>query len=246
MNKRALGIVVVFLFAASASLLAGSFNATSDFSGVNNPSGSWSYGYSSSGGSSVTLLPISFNNGGWQEGWTTNSGFPAVYINYSGSDVISGTVDVPTNVVQMHPASDGTNAVVEFTAPSTGTFTITGQFQGDDTAGTSTNVGIYLNQVALFTGEVTGYYPNGGSAIVPFSLSEVLNAGDTLDFSVGFGTDSSYLFDSTGLIANINGGGPSPVPEPASALLMATGIAGLLCGLRRRTHGRLAASRRQS
>ena len=45
-----------------------------------------------------------------------------------------------------------------------------------------------------------------------------LNAGDVLDFSVGFGANGNYFFDRTGINASV-----SAVPEPASLLLLLSG-----------------------
>ena len=56
-----------------------------------------------------------------------------------------------------------------------------------------------------------------------FMTTLTLHTGDTVDFAVGFGTDGSYLFDSTGIAATL-----TSVPEPASLTLLAVGAVGVL------------------
>jgi RHS repeat-associated protein len=54
----------------------------------------------------------------------------------------------------------------------------------------------------LFTGVLNGY----GNQL-PFSLPVTVTAGDILEFSVGYGANSSYNGDSTGLAVTITGSG---------------------------------------
>ena len=61
-----------------------------------------------------------------------------------------------------------------------------------------------------------------------FNLIQFLNAGDTVLFAIGYGPNANDTHDGTGLVANV-----SPVPEPGTLTLLATG---LLLGLARRFH----------
>ena len=102
-----------------------------------------------------------------------------------------------------------------------------GNFGALDTGGT--DVHILKNGISLFTGEVD---PTDPSA--PFNLQLSLNAGDVLDFAVGFGTDGTYYFDSTSISASISSD-PTVVPVPAAVPLFATGLGALgLLGWRRK------------
>src|SRR5205823_210491 len=46
--------------------------------------------------------------------------------------------------------------------------------------------------------------------VVPFSFSLVINAGDTIDFRLGWGQNNQYSYDGTGFAVTINNVGPPP------------------------------------
>jgi len=65
-----------------------------------------------------------------------------------------------------------------------------------------------------------------------FSSSRIIQAGGTIDFAVGRGSNGSFLYDSTGLDARIDVGSAPPFPEPGTYAMMLggpclVGIAGL-------------------
>jgi RHS repeat-associated protein len=91
---------------------------------------------------------------------------------------------------------------VRWSSPSSGTYAVSGRFEGIDTGGTTTDVLITKNGTTLFTGVLNGY----GNQL-PFSLPVTVTAGDILEFSVGYGANSSYNGDSTGLAVTITGSG---------------------------------------
>jgi len=67
-----------------------------------------------------------------------NNNLPAVGKNATGAQFHSGTVNVPTDVLFMHPGSGPPNAeidsIVRFIAPAAGTYFVTGLFETlDDT-----------------------------------------------------------------------------------------------------------------
>jgi len=130
----------------------------------------------------------------------------------------------------MHPGGAGQDSVVRWTAPSAGTFSISGFFEGIDPAPTTTDVHVLLDgSTHLFDGSI-------GSFNVPllFNLTRTLAAGDTIDFAVGVGSDGSFIDDSTGLSATIVSS--STVPEPTTLALLASCLA-MLAGFTWR-HGR--------
>jgi len=215
-------------FAALAVTLMGTclvLNARADdiaasFSIASNPNGPWTYG--SLSGSTFTPLTVSSASVG-SGYWTTGAGFPVVLANNTGSTVNFSSWSLPTDMLNLHPDPTGIESDVRWTAPSSGTYSIAGLFEGVDPSGpTTTDVHVLLNGSSLFSDNISSY-------LVPsaFSFLESLSAGDTVDFAVGFGTDGNYLFDSTGLAGSITAVSPAPTPEPATLFLLATGLAAI-------------------
>ena len=99
--------------------------------------------------------------------------------NTSSSTVTSGTVVLPTSLLNMDPQSGA--AVTVWTAPSSGLFTITGSFQGDDNAESSHPVEILEDGGTVLLGPTT---ISSFGQVVNFSFTLNLSAGDTLDFIV--------------------------------------------------------------
>lgn len=198
---------------------ASSVDIVANFSGSNNPNGDFSYGETSGLGGAFGLLSTQINSSG-ETGWTTGSGFPAIYHNSTNADFTSGSVFVPLAFVNMHPDNSGNDAVVQYTIPSTGSYTISGKFQGNDVDGTTTDVHILLNNSvasSLLSGEITGPM-NLPTNQVSFDITQAFTAGDTIDFVVGFGIDGSYVFDTTGLQGTITENSAT-TPEPHTFVL---------------------------
>jgi hypothetical protein len=110
--------------------------------------------------------------------------------------------------------------VVRFTAPTSGEFQLNAVFEGREFLGsgpaTDTDVYILLNGVALFNGEVSGFGPPSDQS---FATTLNLNAGDRVDFSVGIGSDGTFLGDTTALDATL-----AAVPEPEGFMLLISGL----------------------
>jgi len=200
-----LGITLAVLAPASStdvSAQATSWDAAGDFSATLNPSGPWSYGWSVSRGSAFNLDKIATTVSGLNV-WTDSSPIePDVAFNGT-SDTInsSGTNPIPAGTLAFHPGPNGENAIVRWTAPSTGSYDVAATFTGRDNFGpTTTDVAVLANGTQLWAGEVTGF-----GATQSFAAARLnLNAGDTVDFTVGVGTDGFYPYDTTGLSAGIS------------------------------------------
>lgn len=149
-------------------------------------------------------------NGHWSYGATPSLGGAFSSFTVSNADV-SGWFDQWTTS-SGHPAA--------------GIYDIQGLFEGLDYAyPTPTDVHILLDSsTSLFSTEISPFEVPSS-----FSLCQSPNAGDTIDFVVGFGTDGSYLGDTTGLVATIRA-----VPERSTWLLLGAGILGLIGASRRR------------
>jgi len=189
--------------ATSAAAQATSWTAAGDFSGVSNPNGAWSYGWSASRGSAFNLDTVATTVSGLNVWNYSNTQLEPDVANNRTSDTInpSGTNPIPAGTLAFHPGPSGQNAIVRWSAPSTGSYAIAATFTGRDSVGpTTTDVAVLSNGGTLWSGEVTGYLATQSYAASRLNL----NAGDTVDFAVGFGTDGNYSYDTTGLSADIS------------------------------------------
>ena len=216
----------LLLFSQMASRAA-TFNVVNDFSILNNPNGVWSYGWTGALGGTLNLFTLNGSTVPGLEAWERGplpypaaASTPFIGHNTTAGPITFTSFHVPTDELQLHPGIVGEEAVVRWTAPSSGAFFITGRFEGLDS--TTTDIHILLNGASLLSGSIGS---NGD--MVPFTLTTVVNAGDHLDFVVGFG-GNNYFFDSTGLAATI-----APVPEPNSFALVMIGLLAFVI-LRRR------------
>jgi hypothetical protein len=179
-------------------LSAVTFDPAAEWSWPNNPNGAWSYGWSESLGSAFELstgvVDVSGISGHTPDLFGTKA--PLVSHNDTAGTVSIGTVIWPPDGIILHPGPGGEIAVLRFTAPSDGTFAVSGNFTSQDIFGATTDVHVLHNGAAVFDGEI------GTEQFIAFSESFAGAAGDTIDVAVGFG-NGSYSFDSTGLEATI-------------------------------------------
>jgi hypothetical protein len=233
---------LAIVIAALATCFVGNALAddiVSGFSVTNgNPNGPWTYGETKGAGGAFTAFSqgeVNANGIPGVNAWTTPSLYPVVADNTTASSFFTvGTVFWPVGFLNMHPDNGGNDAVVRYTVPSTGTYTISGMFQGDDNqgictvacaAGTTTDVHILSDgSTSLFSEEVTGFLDQQA-----FSITGNFTAGETIDFVVGYGTDGNYFNDSTGLQGTITEvSGVPAAPEPSTFALMLAGLLSLV------------------
>ena len=199
------------------------YNAADDFSSTSNPTGVWSYGWSPTLGGAFNVDTDSTQALGGISGlvqWRGDQpaqadGNPSVFKNTTASPIVFSSITLPAGALALHPGSAGQDAVIQFTAPSAGQYSISAIFTGQDSEGpTSTDVHVYVGTTSVFDNLVNGFVPNSTASLVPslFNLSQ----GETVDFIVGNG-GNGFNNDATGLQADI-----TAVPEST------TMIAGLL------------------
>jgi hypothetical protein len=201
------GMVGVWLCASQASFAQGSFDAAAEFSSAN-PSGAWSYGYSTSPGGAFQISDrfVSRAPSGVDDHWSfalTGSDYPnaavlAVAKNNTGGPYYNpgDRTDWEDGQMAFHPGRDGELSVVRWIAPTSGDVEITAAFELIDEDANQVEVYVLHNGVSLFNSVLVGFG-------VPDDHNRFLTvvAGGALDFAVG--AAGTFVEDTTGLSALI-------------------------------------------
>jgi hypothetical protein len=205
------GLVCIFpavmLLLTTSISTAQTYNPATGFSATSNPNGVWRYGYSLTLGSPLILHTNRLNSFG-VDIWRTAIalGVPAAFHNPTANAIGLGTPVIDAGGLALHPGPQNQYGILRFTAPLAGDYRISGSWYGQDITGTTTDVHILANGVQVFAGAVNGFGPGTGPS---FNTTASLGEGGYLDFAVGFGANGDFLYDSTGLSAQI-----TMVPEP--------------------------------
>jgi hypothetical protein len=186
----------------------------------------WSYGQRTVAASPLLTLFTAAEHNDSAFGLAGIEGFgsgAAVAVNTAGAALVTNfgygpnTPLAPLDMI-LHPAANNDYAVVRWTAPAAGSYTVTAAWSDVDPHGGNGATGdIVLNGVTLFSTS----WSNGGAGLPAGPLVLSLAAGDRLDFLTGSAGD--YSFDSTAFNATV-----AAVPEPATWALLALGAGGLL------------------
>jgi hypothetical protein len=220
---RAIAVVALLGLHPAVAAATTVWDAVSDFSASSNPNGAWEYGHGSAG---WTILPLSNHTTfdlGPTDFWERLPGgeppndareIPIVAKNM-GASYFWKTVVVPTGVLWVHPGS-ANSVLVQWTAPTAGTYSYSGKFEILDIAPTGVVGSVWGGQIhgdatLLFRGLLKGPGANQ-STMTPgqsktFSGTVSLLAGETLTFAVN-NDNGNYNNDSTGLMATITWLGP--------------------------------------
>jgi hypothetical protein len=224
---------MAFSAPASAAVI---YDAVNDFHG-GVATGTWSYGTGTGGLSftPMTVFSTACEGAAGISCWQTPTPVdrvPLVAKNMTGSTVfIYNTVVQPTDVLNVHPGPVS-DAIVRFTAPTSGLYSLTGFFETLDTKPNGVVLSLFHNNASLgalpFLG-AAAVAPGTPGGSISINLGLNLVAGDRVDFVVNNG--GSYYNDSTGLSATFSTGG---VPEPTTWALMIGGFGLAGAALRRR------------
>ncbi len=175
-------------------------NAVSQFSTKSNPHGKWSY--AAAGALLDNPVPEGFCGPESLSAWDNNMGVPneaSVAANETAAALActeNNTVTIPANSLNLDPESASYVAVI-WTAKKSGTYTVAGQFTGDDSDQQSHTVAILRKGKTIYTNTISSY-----GQIDTFSLSVKVARGKTLSFTVDTGTSPDFL--STGLQATVS------------------------------------------
>ena len=189
------------------------------------PDGRWRYGSTTTMGGSFNLYltgsTIYGKNWVWQDSTTSN--VLLCEKNLTGLDWDDGVgLNRSTEFVVMHPGPSGQYSVSRWIAPVSGTYQISAAFESTHLSiqGASTDIHVLQNSLAIFNGSMVGYFPNSRQN---FSKTVLLNAGDTIDFALGNGSNGNS-YDATNikglviLVGNAGIGNPVLNVTPSDGL----------------------------
>jgi hypothetical protein len=175
-------LCLILLGCPSFSTRLYGYDAVADFSTNNNPNGVWSYGWATNATSQFQLLSnqltvVTNADAGWWNGEAL-PGSCLIDQNYSGTNIIKGTVELYTNLLHMDPQSYA--VFVRFTAPSNGSYQVSGLYRLTDTGTEAHNLSVVLdtNNTVYAVSTTGGVF---GSQY-PFSFPCLLSQGQTIDF----------------------------------------------------------------
>lgn len=199
------------------------YDAAADYSTSSNPNGVWSYGWSTTLGSTFNLdtsnTVSAYGIMGFR-GWLSDQsveGVPYSLQNNSANPItIANNTTYQPGQLALNPGLTGQYAIIRWTAPSTGQFNIAATFSALSSVNflVSSDVHILRNGGSIFDSNVIG-----SPSSVSYSGLQSLAAGDRIDFAVGFGDNGNDFEDTTGLTATI-----VAVPEPMTVWLVGTGL----------------------
>ena len=246
MFKRIVFPCLIGLLISTSSAYADIWSAVDDFPTVTSSTspynGAWAYGYASTLNPvnftpDATATPDYFGDGKAAGFYTATTGpysgnvsynLPTVLKNISGGNLNESSINSwPTDVLLMHPGPNADYSVVQFTAPSTATYQVTGYFTALDIQ----TYGVTNDSVSLTSGGSSTLLYSATSRTNPqntFNFDLSLTAGQSLDFAVGLGPGNQFYNDSTGFAATIT------TPEPGAYGVLVLGLGGLLAAVRRR------------
>jgi hypothetical protein len=219
--------VIVLLFGQLAAAQT-TYDLSADFSFRDNPNKVWQYGYSETN----SLAPDQFrvdtqsnrtdmqcdptgSIGFWHP--AANQGPGAGYYPYVAHNAATQAVvgckgwAVRPGEIAMEASNSGQYSLVRFTAPVTGTYEVSAQFEGIHYGLSTTDVHVLHNGTSLFDADIEGYGGDpafhkveGASPTASYSGKIVLNANDTVTFAVGYGKNKTNYGDTTGLFARVS------------------------------------------
>jgi len=221
MGRFVVAIVVVGLFTLLAPAST-TFDLSADFSLHDNPNKVWQYGYSATESLSPDQFRVDENVdhkmtpiGFWHPAENKGPGpgyYPYVAFNASKKTEFGSSNGWAARAgeIAMEASSSGQYSMVRFTAPLSGSYKVSAQFEGIHFGLSTTDVHVLHNGDPLFDSDIDGYGGDpafhkleGSHATAAYSGQVEIKAGDTITFAVGYGKNKTNFGDTTGLFAQI-------------------------------------------
>ena len=224
-------VIAGALFTAQSASANTIYDAAADFDAAytagNNPDGPWTYGWSSTLTSALTVyphhsnypssFPITFEFWDDPNNWFSNTPFVAKNI---GAEFSNSLIDIPAGALILHGGGIDHNDYthVLWTAPVTATYSIAADFIGRQLAGLEgpgmkADVYVLYHGSILAQANILGYGQSSS-----YSSTLHFTAGDTIDFAVGMMNESVPHAGATELEATF-----TRLPEPGDWVLLAAG-----------------------
>jgi hypothetical protein len=202
--KQTIPKAVAAVMLCASTTHAAIFDAVLDIRSGTNPSGPWSYLWSSTPAAPTLPLAGPFTDLDHQPtelAWWNQSNFPdacVVAANTGDTTLSFATIVQPPDLLRLDPQSHA--AWLRFTAPHADTYSIGGRYQIIDTSPHAHRIQI-LRNAGLDSPllDNAGGYSYGQQ--FPFQYTLGLAAGETIDFVVSSTGDPTYL--STGLAVRV-------------------------------------------
>ena len=208
----------IWLLVLVSSAPAIADDATVDFGVGSNPNGNWSY---LSAGVLLSRGQSTCNGITGIECWDNDTAvinYASISKNTTGSPIPeNGTVSLPPGELNLDPEDTG-SVIVEWTAPSSGNYSVSGFFSGLDVQGNPHSAEVILGSSPTATVLFSTTIDTGD--VYDFSFTEAMTAGEVLDFEVDSASPGTYL--GTGFDATIDPAGVTP--EPSSLGLFVLGL----------------------
>ncbi|MEE9910189.1 MAG: carboxypeptidase-like regulatory domain-containing protein [Deltaproteobacteria bacterium] len=166
------------------------YNIATDLSGTSNPSGVWSYGWSSTLSSPLHLFTSASTTSLFKIIWSD----PKVDPTFPLVGVLNR--EVQPRVIALHPGRYHEYAHIVWTAPATGKCSLATEFSALDKA--TTDVHIVHNNVPIYNNMISGYNDKKS-----YTSMITVHKGDVIDFAVGE-ANGNAMYDTTGISIEIS------------------------------------------